>query len=119
MGQFDLNAALVLVRVVQAGSFRAAAEQLPPGPREDEVDVVVRQLAHVSGLDMLQRVLEPRVSCLHAGREGIKDPAEAAGRLVGDAVVHVHQAQTKWLGAHETGMLRQVAATSQILAPLW
>ena len=28
MGQFDLNAALVLVRVVQAGSFRAAGEAL-------------------------------------------------------------------------------------------
>ena len=53
MGQLDLNAALVLVRVVQAGSFRAAAAQL--GMPKTSVSRKVAELEEYLGAQLLRR----------------------------------------------------------------
>lgn len=53
MGQLDLNAALVLVRVVQAGSFRAAATQL--GIPKTSVSRKVAELEEYLGAQLLLR----------------------------------------------------------------
>ena len=53
MGQLDLNAALVLVRVVQAGSFRAAGEAL--GMPKTTVSRKVSELEAQLGVQLLQR----------------------------------------------------------------
>lgn len=53
MGHLDLNAALVLVRVVQAGSFRAAAMQL--GMPKTSVSRKVAELEDHLGVQLLRR----------------------------------------------------------------
>ncbi len=53
MGHLDLNAALVLVRVVQAGSFRAAAMQL--GMPKTSVSRKVVELEEHLGVQLLRR----------------------------------------------------------------
>ena len=53
MGHFDLNAALVLVRVVQAGSFRGAARAL--GMPKTTVSRKVAELEEQLGVQLLQR----------------------------------------------------------------
>jgi len=64
MGQFDLNGALVLVRVVQAGSFRAAAERL--GMPKTTVSRKVSELEAQLGVQLLQRTTR-RLSLTDAG----------------------------------------------------
>lgn len=53
MGQLDLNAAMVLVRVVQAGSFRAAATTL--GMPKTSVSRKVAELEQYLGAQLLRR----------------------------------------------------------------
>ena len=53
MGHFDLNAALVLVRVVQAGSFRSAARVL--GMPKTTVSRKVAELEEQLGVQLLLR----------------------------------------------------------------
>ena len=74
MGQFDLNAALVLVRVVQAGSFRAAAQIL--GMPKTTVSRKVSELEAQLGVQLLQRTTR-RLSLTDAGVTFVEE-AEAA-----------------------------------------
>ncbi|MEB3323940.1 MAG: LysR family transcriptional regulator, partial [Cyanobacteriota bacterium] len=64
MGQFDLNAAFVLVRVVQAGSFRAAGEAL--SMPKTTVSRKVSELEAQLGVQLLQRTTR-RLSLTDAG----------------------------------------------------
>ena len=94
MGQFDFNAALVLVRVVQAGSFRAAAEQL--GMPKTTVSRKVSELEAQLGAVLLQRTTR-RLSLTDAGLAFMEE-AEAAIAVLrhattvapADAEVHHH-----------------------------
>ncbi len=74
MGQFDLNAALVLVRVVQEGSFRAAGEML--GMPKTTVSRKVSELEAQLEVQLLQRTTR-RLSLTEAGL-AFMDEAEAA-----------------------------------------
>ena len=78
MGQFDLNGALVLVRVVQEGSFRAAAERL--GMPKTTVSRKVSELEAQLGVQMLQRTTR-RLSLTDAGRAFVEEAESAIARL--------------------------------------
>ncbi len=73
MGQFDLNGALVLVRVVQAGSFRAAAERL--GMPKTTVSRKVSELEAQLGAVLLQRTTR-RLSLTDAGLAFVEEAEE-------------------------------------------
>jgi hypothetical protein len=72
---------------------------------EEQVHLARGQLAEVPRLDVLQVDGEPGVGSPHPGDERRQDAAEATDRLVGDAVVHVHQADVE--GVH-TGRMKYV-----------
>ena len=78
MGQFDFNAALVLVRVVQAGSFRAAAEQL--GMPKTTVSRKVSELEAQLGAVLLQRTTR-KLSLTDAGLAFVEEAEAAIARL--------------------------------------
>jgi DNA-binding transcriptional LysR family regulator len=78
MGQFDLNAALVLVRVVQAGSFRAAAQTL--GMPKTTVSRKVSELEAQLGVRLLQRTTR-RLSLTEAGLAFAEEAEVAIARL--------------------------------------
>lgn len=78
MGQFDLNAALVLVRVVQAGSFRAAGETL--GMPKTTVSRKVSELEAQLGVQLLQRTTR-RLSLTDAGMAFVEEAEAAIARL--------------------------------------
>jgi DNA-binding transcriptional LysR family regulator len=78
MGQFDLNAALVLVRVVQAGSFRAAAQAL--GMPKTTVSRKVSELEAQLGVRLLQRTTR-RLSLTEAGLAFAEEAEVAIARL--------------------------------------
>ena len=78
MGQFDLNAALVLVRVVQAGSFRAAAQAL--GMPNTTVSRKVSELESQLGVQLLQRTTR-RLSLTDAGMAFVEEAEAAIARL--------------------------------------
>lgn len=78
MGQFDLNAALVLVRVVQAGSFRAAGEVL--GMPKTTVSRKVSELEAQLGVQLLQRTTR-RLSLTDAGVAFLDEAEGAIARL--------------------------------------
>ena len=78
MGQFDLNAALVLVRVVQAGSFRAAAQAL--GMPKTTVSRKVSDLEAQLGVQLLQRTTR-RLSLTDAGLLFAEEAEAAIARL--------------------------------------
>ena len=78
MGQFDLNAALVLVRVVQAGSFRAAAQAL--GMPKTTVSRKVSELEAQLGVRLLQRTTR-RLSLTDAGLAFAEEAEAAIARL--------------------------------------
>jgi DNA-binding transcriptional LysR family regulator len=78
MGQLDLNAALVLVRVVQAGSFRAAAQAL--GMPKTTVSRKVSELEAQLGVQLLQRTTR-RHSLTDAGVAFVEEAEAAIARL--------------------------------------
>lgn len=78
MGQFDLNGALVLVRVVQAGSFRAAAERL--GMPKTTVSRRVSDLEAQLGVRLLQRTTR-KLSLTDAGMAFVEEAEVAIARL--------------------------------------
>jgi DNA-binding transcriptional LysR family regulator len=78
MGQFDLNAALVLVRVVQAGSFRAAGEAL--GMPKTTVSRKVSELEAQLGVQLLRRTTR-KLSLTDAGLVFVDETEAAIARL--------------------------------------
>jgi DNA-binding transcriptional LysR family regulator len=90
MGQFDLNAALVLVRVVQAGSFRAAGEAL--GMPKTTVSRKVSELEAQLGVQLLQRTTR-RLSLTDAGMAFLDEAEAAIVRLEAaqEAVTELHR----------------------------
>lgn len=78
MVQFDLNGALVLVRVVQAGSFRAAAERL--GMPKTTVSRKVSELEAQLGVQLLQRTTR-KLSLTDAGLAFVEEAEAAIARL--------------------------------------
>jgi DNA-binding transcriptional LysR family regulator len=78
MGQFDLNAALVLVRVVQAGSFRAAGEAL--SMPKTTVSRKVSELEAQLGVQLLQRTTR-RLSLTDAGMAFVEEAEAAIAKL--------------------------------------
>jgi DNA-binding transcriptional LysR family regulator len=78
MGQFDLNGALVLVRVVQAGSFRAAAERL--GMPKTTVSRKVSELEAQLKVQLLQRTTR-KLSLTDAGMAFVEEAEAAIARL--------------------------------------
>ncbi|MEN9540686.1 MAG: hypothetical protein RLZZ631_1702 [Cyanobacteriota bacterium] len=78
MGQLDLNAALVLVRVVQAGSFRAAGEAL--GMPKTTVSRKVSELEAQLGVQLLQRTTR-KLSLTDAGMAFVDEAEAAIARL--------------------------------------
>jgi len=87
MGQLDLNAALVLLRVVRAGSFRSAATQL--GMPKTSVSRKVAELEEYLGAQLLQRTTRT-LSLTDAGAafleraEGAIEQVEAAEHAVSE-----------------------------------
>ncbi len=78
MGHFDLNAALVLVRVVQAGSFRSAARTL--GMPKTTVSRKVAELEAQLGVQLLQRTTRS-LSLTDAGAVFVDEAEAAIARL--------------------------------------
>jgi DNA-binding transcriptional LysR family regulator len=78
MGQLDFNAVLVLVRVVQAGSFRAAGEAL--GMPKTTVSRKVSELEDQLGVQLLQRTTR-RLSLTDAGMAFVEEAEAAITRL--------------------------------------
>lgn len=103
MGQFDLNGALVLVRVVQAGSFRAAGERL--GMPKTTVSRKVSELEAQLGVQLLQRTTR-KLSLTDAGLAFVEEAEAAIARLEA-----AQEAVTK-LQREPTGRLRITTAVS-------
>jgi DNA-binding transcriptional LysR family regulator len=78
MGQFDLNAVLVLVRVVQEGSFRSAARVL--GMPKTTVSRKVAELEEQLGLQLLQRTTRT-LALTDAGAVFVEEAEGAIARL--------------------------------------
>ncbi len=78
MGQFDLNAARVLVRVVQEGSFRGAARAL--GMPKTTVSRKVAELEEQLGAQLLQRTTRT-LALTDAGAAFIEEADGAIARL--------------------------------------
>ncbi len=77
-GHFDLNAALVLVRVVQVGSFRSAARVL--GMPKTTVSRKVAELEEQLGVQLLQRTT-PSLALTDAGAVFVEEAEGAIARL--------------------------------------
>lgn len=78
MGHFDLNAALVLVRVVQEGSFRSAARAL--GMPKTTVSRKVAELEEQLGVQLLQRTTRT-LALTDAGSAFVEEAEGAIARL--------------------------------------
>lgn len=78
MGQLDLNAARVLVRVVQAGSFRAAATQL--GIPKTSVSRKVAELEEYLGAQLLRRTTR-KLALTDAGAAFVEQAEGAIARI--------------------------------------
>jgi DNA-binding transcriptional LysR family regulator len=78
MGQFDVNAAMVLVRIVEAGSFRAAAQRL--GIAKTSVSRRVADLEKQLGAQLLRRTTR-RLALTDAGAAFVERIAEAIPHL--------------------------------------
>ena len=78
MGHLDLNAALVLVRVVQAGSFRAAATKL--GMPKTSVSRKVAELEEYLGAQLLRRTTRS-LALTDAGAAFVEQAEGALARL--------------------------------------
>lgn len=78
MGHFDLNAALVLVRVVQAGSFRSAARVL--GMPKTTVSRKVAELEEQLGVQLLLRTTRT-LALTDAGAAFVEEAEAAITRL--------------------------------------
>jgi DNA-binding transcriptional LysR family regulator len=78
MGHFDLNAALVLVRVVQVGSFRCAARAL--GMPKTTVSRKVAELEEQLGVQLLQRTTRT-LALTDAGAAFVEEAEGALARL--------------------------------------
>lgn len=78
MGHFDLNAALVLVRVVQEGSFRSAARAL--GMPKTTVSRKVAELEEQLGVQLLQRTTRT-LALTDAGARFVEEAEGAIARL--------------------------------------
>ncbi len=78
MGQFDLNAAFVLVRVVQEGSFRSAARAL--GMPKTTVSRKVAELEEQLGVQLLQRTTRT-LALTDAGAAFVEEAEGAIARL--------------------------------------
>jgi DNA-binding transcriptional LysR family regulator len=111
-GHMDLNSALVLLRVVQAGSFRGAARVL--GMPKTTVSRRVAELEEQLGVQLLQRTTRT-LALTDAGAAFVE---EAEG-----AIAHLEAAEAAIaeLYAEPRGTLRltaTVAAGEQLLAPV-
>ena len=78
MGHFDLNAALVLVRVVQEGSFRSAARAL--GMPKTTVSRKVAELEEQLGVQLLHRTTRT-LALTDAGAAFVEEAEGAIARL--------------------------------------
>jgi len=78
VGQFDLNAALVLVRVVQEGSFRSAARAL--GMPKTTVSRKVAELEEQLGVQLLQRTTRT-LALTDSGAAFVEEAEGAFARL--------------------------------------
>jgi DNA-binding transcriptional LysR family regulator len=78
MGQFDLNAAFVLVRVVQEGSFRSAARAL--GMPKTTVSRKVAELEEQLGAQLLQRTTRT-LALTDAGAAFVEEAEGAIARF--------------------------------------
>jgi DNA-binding transcriptional LysR family regulator len=112
MGQLDLNAVLVLVRVVQAGSFRAAAAQL--GMPKTSVSRKVAELEEHLGAQLLRRTTRS-LALTDAGAAFVERAEGALARL--EAAEQAVSAQER----EPRGRMRvttSVAIGQALLAPL-
>jgi DNA-binding transcriptional LysR family regulator len=113
MGHLDLNAALVLVRVAQAGSFRGAAKQL--GMPKTSVSRKVAELEAYLGAQLLQRTTR-KLALTDAGAAFVEQAEDAIGRL--ESAEHAVSA----LQREPRGRLRVTATVNigqTLLAPLF
>jgi DNA-binding transcriptional LysR family regulator len=112
MGHLDLNAAFVLVRVVQAGSFRAAATQL--GMSKTSVSRKVAELEGYLGAQLLRRTTRT-LALTDAGAAFVDEAKGAIGQLeLAEQAVSEQQREPR-------GRLRvtaTVAIGQTLLAPL-
>ncbi len=112
MGHLDLNAALVLVRVVQAGSFRAAATKL--GMPKTSVSRKVAELKEHLGAQLLRRTTRS-LALTDAGAAFVEQAEGAIARLeAAEQAVSEQQREPR-------GRLRvtaTVAIGQTLLAPL-
>ena len=112
MGHFDLNAALVLVRVVQAGSFRSAARAL--AMPKTTVSRKVAELEEQLGVQLLQRTTRS-LALTDAGAAFVEEAEGAIARL------EAAEAAVTELHAEPRGKLRVTATVplgEQFLAPI-
>ncbi len=112
MGQFDLNAALVLVRVVQAGSFRGAARAL--AMPKTTVSRKVAELEEQLGVQLLQRTTRS-LALTDAGAAFVEEAEAAIARL------EAAEAAVTELHAEPRGKLRvttTIPLGEQFLAPI-
>jgi DNA-binding transcriptional LysR family regulator len=93
MGHFDLNAAWVLVRVVQEGSFRSAARVL--GMPKTTVSRKVAELEEQLGVQLLQRTTRT-LALTDAGAAFVEEAEGAIARLhAAEAAVTEHQREPR------------------------
>lgn len=112
MGHIDLNAALVLVRVVQEGSFRSAARAL--GMPKTTVSRKVAELEEQLGVQLLQRTTRT-LALTDAGAAFVEEAEGAIARL--DAA----EAAVTELQREPRGKLRvttTIPLGEQFLAPI-
>ena len=111
-GQFDLNAALVLVRVVQEGSFRGAAVAL--GMPKTTVSRKIAELEEQLGVQLLQRTTRT-LALTDAGAAFVEEAEGAITRL------EAAEAAVTELHSEPRGKLRvttTIAVGEQFLAPI-
>jgi DNA-binding transcriptional LysR family regulator len=112
VGQFDLNAALVLVRVVHAGSFRSAARAL--AMPKSTVSRKVAELEEQLGVQLLQRTTRS-LALTDAGAAFVEEAEGAIARL------EAAEAAVTELHAEPRGKLRVTSTIplgQQFLAPI-
>jgi len=112
MGHMDLNAALVLVRVVQEGSFRSAARAL--GMPKTTVSRKVAELEEQLGVQLLQRTTRT-LALTDAGAAFVEEAEGAFARL------ETAQAAVTELQREPRGKLRvttTIPLGEQFLAPI-
>ena len=112
MGHLDLNAALVLVRVVQAGSFRAAAIRL--GMPKSSVSRKVAELEEYLGAQLLRRTTRS-LALTDAGAAFVEQAEGALARLE-SAEQAVSEQQREPRG--KLRVTTSVAIGQMLLAPL-